>query len=88
MKTATYLGNRLPTMALNDDIPYERWYGKPLRKQDVKLLKPFGCIVWDGVPEEDRKTKVLGKHLDHGTRDCFLVLYWTSLRKGSFTLTI
>jgi hypothetical protein len=28
MKTATYLRNRLPTTALNDDIPYERWHGK------------------------------------------------------------
>jgi hypothetical protein len=58
-------------------------------KQDVKLLKPFGCIVWDEVPKEDRKTKGLSKHLDHGTRGCFLgyvssttFLYWNFARKA------
>jgi hypothetical protein len=89
MKTATYLRNRLPTTALKDDIPFERWYGKPLRRQDVKLLKPFGCIVWDEVPKEDWKKKGLSKHLDHGTRGCFLgyvssktFLYWNFARKA------
>jgi hypothetical protein len=91
MKTATYLRNRLPTTALNDDIPYERWHGKPLQERDVKLLKPFGCIVWDEIPEEDRKRqgKRLAKHLDHGTRGCFLgyvssttFLYWNFARKA------
>jgi hypothetical protein len=55
MKTATYLQNRLSTAALKDGIPYEHWYGKSLQKQDLKLLKPFGYIVWDEIPEEDRK---------------------------------
>jgi hypothetical protein len=91
MKTATYLRNRLPTTALKDDIPYERWYGKPLRKQDVKLPKPFGCIVWDEIPEEDRKRKGkrVAKHLDRGTRGCFLgyvssttFLYWNFAQKA------
>jgi hypothetical protein len=87
MKTATYLQS---TCGPNDDIPYKRGYGKPLGKQDVKLLKPFGCIVWDQIPEEDRKGKGkrLGKHLDHGTRGCFLgyvsstFLYWNFTRKA------
>jgi hypothetical protein len=89
MKTAIYLRNRLPSTAIKDDIPYERWYGKPLRKQDLKLLKPFGCIIWDEVPKQDRNKPRLSKHLDHGTRSCFLgyvstttFQYWNFQRKA------
>ena len=90
MKTATYLRNRLPNSAINDEIPYERWYGKPLKEADMKLLKPFGCIVWDQVPEKDRKKKRRNKLADHGTRGCFLgyvssttYLYWNFERKAA-----
>jgi hypothetical protein len=55
------------------------------------MPQPFGCIVWYEIPEEDRKRqgKRLAKHLDHGTRGCFLgyvsstmFLYWNSARKA------
>jgi hypothetical protein len=72
MKMATYLRNRLPSSAIDDEIPYERWYGKPLRKKDLKLLKPFGCIVWDNVPKENRKKHRRNKLFDHGTKGCFI----------------
>jgi hypothetical protein len=72
MKMATYLRNRLPSSAIDDEIPYERWYRKPLRKKDLKLLKPFGCIVWDNVPKENRKKHCRNKLFDHGTKGCFI----------------
>jgi len=71
MKAATYLRHRLPSSAIDDGIPYERWYGKPLQKKDLKLLKPFGCIVWDNVPKDNRKKHRRNKLFDHGTKGCF-----------------
>ena len=72
IKTATYLRNRLPSSAINDEIPYERWYGKPLQKKDLKLLKPFDCIVWNNVPKENRNKHRRNKLFDHGTKGCFI----------------
>jgi len=90
MKMATYLRNRLPNSVINDEIPYERWYGKPLKEADVKFLKPFCCIVWNQVPENARNKKRRNKLADHGTRGFFLgyvssttYLYWNFERKAA-----
>jgi hypothetical protein len=88
MKTATYLRNRLPNSALNNQIPHELWSGKRLQSQDFKQLKPFGCIVWDEIPKQHRKKQRLNKLADTGTRGCFLgynssttYRYWSFQRK-------
>jgi hypothetical protein len=88
IKMATYLRNRLPSSALNHEIPYERWFEKPLQRQDLKILKPFGCIVWDQIPQQDRKRQRLNKLADQGTRGCFVgyvssstYLYWNFQRQ-------
>jgi len=72
MKAATYLRNRLPSSAIDDEIPYKRWSGNPLQKKDLKLLKPFGCIVWDNVPKDNRKKHRRKKLFDHDTKGCFV----------------
>ena len=51
MSTAAYLINRLPSSPI-DGIPYELWHNKRLKSKELKLLKPFGCIVHVHVPEE------------------------------------
>jgi len=87
MKMATYLRNRLPNSAI-DGVPYERWTGKSLQRQDLEVLKPFGCIVWDQIPQQDRKRQRLNKLADQGTRGCFVgyissttYLYWNFQRQ-------
>jgi len=46
MATAVYLKNHLPSVAIDDDIPFQRWFQKPLNSKELNLLKPFGCIVY------------------------------------------
>src|SRR5579862_1368518 len=88
MATATYLHNRLSSKAIDNDIPFERWYNKPLGIKDLNILKPFGCIVWDHVPDQQRKQKSRSKFTDKGTRGCFIgyvssttYKYWNFDRK-------
>src|SRR5271155_429137 len=53
--TAAYLINRLPSEAINNGIPYEKWHQKQLPTSDLHALKPFGCIVHIHVPKECQK---------------------------------
>ena len=61
MATAVYLHNRLLSEAIENDIPFECWFDKPLDITDLNLLKPFGCIVWDHIPDQRRKQKAHSK---------------------------
>src|SRR6266496_3103718 len=54
MATVAYLINRLPSDAV-DGIPYELWHNKPLRLQDLKSLRPFGCTTHIHIPEQHHK---------------------------------
>ena len=54
MATAVYLKNRLPSEVIDDDVPFECWYNKPLDSDELKILKPFGSIVWDYVDKQTR----------------------------------
>ncbi|KAL7293142.1 hypothetical protein TKK_0013295 [Trichogramma kaykai] len=42
LMTANYIRNRCPTMGLNGDIPYAKWFGK---LPDLKFFKIFGAKV-------------------------------------------
>jgi Reverse transcriptase (RNA-dependent DNA polymerase) len=72
MSTAAYVNNRLPSESIDFDIPYERWFNKPLDNDELKLLKPFGCIVDIGIPEQRRKQQKRNKFNDRSTRACFV----------------
>src|SRR2546421_8805054 len=50
--TAVYLLNRSPTRALQDQTPYEAWYGL---KPNLYHLRKFGCKAYMHVPPEKRK---------------------------------
>ena len=69
MATAAYLINRLPSSSI-DGIPYELWYEKPLDSKELKLLKPFGCLVNAHVPEQRRKPS--NKVDTRSTFGCFI----------------
>lgn len=43
--------NRLPTKALNDQTPFEAWYGN---KPSLKFLKIFGCLCFTYIPQNKR----------------------------------
>jgi transposase InsO family protein len=43
VKTAVYLLNRAPTKSLNNQTPFEAWFG---RKPGVKHLRTFGCKAY------------------------------------------
>ena len=68
--TAVYLINRLPSDAIDDQIPYELWHEKPLSTDDLKALKPFGCIVHAHVPKKRRKKN--SKVDTRSTTGCFV----------------
>ena len=70
MSTAAYLINRLPSEAINDEIPYEKWHQKQLPMSDLRSLKPFGCIVHIHVPEERQKAS--SKVDTQSTTGCFV----------------
>ena len=70
MATAVYLKNRLPSEAIDDDVPFERWFNEPLDSDELKILKPFGCIVWDYVDKRTRGRR--SKLKATGTRGCFI----------------
>jgi len=67
--TAAYLLNRLPSDSING-IPYELWHQRSLTMQDLKSIKPFGCIVHANVPKKRRKR--LGKVDTRSTTGCFV----------------
>jgi transposase InsO family protein len=70
MSTAAYLINRLPSEAINDEIPYEKWHQKQLPISDLRALKPFGCIVHIHVPKERQKAS--SKVDTQSTTGCFV----------------
>ena len=49
--TSVFLLNRLPTRAVQKQIPFEAWYGV---KPSVKNLKIFGCLCFSHVPQAKR----------------------------------
>jgi len=67
--TATYILNRLPSDAI-DAIPYELWHAKPLSTNDLKSIKPFGCIVHAHVPKKRRPRR--SKMQPRSTKGCFI----------------
>ena len=69
MATAAYLINRLPSSSV-EGIPYELWHEKALDSNELKLLKPFGCLVNVHIPEERRKP--LNKVDTRSTFGCFI----------------
>src|SRR5271155_1963404 len=69
--TATYLINLLPSEAINDEIPYEKWHQKQLPTSALQALKPFGCIVHIHVPKERQKAS--SKLNTQSTTGCFVV---------------
>src|SRR5271168_1994461 len=71
--TAAYTWNRLPSNAINDQIPFELWFRRPLYQDDIKRLQTFGCIVYAHVPKQRR----VGKLSYRSTRGC-LVGYHSS----------
>ena len=79
MFTAVYLLNRLPSSAINDEISYEHWYNKPLSDTELKLLKPFGCIVWDNIPKQRHGKR--GNYRPLGTKGCFVGYVSSSIYK-------
>lgn len=56
VRAAVYLINRTETSALPKGVlPAEIWYGC---KQDLRKIKLFGCIAYNFIPKEDRKSKL------------------------------
>jgi hypothetical protein len=67
--TAAYIINCPPSHAVDDAIPYELWHNKQLTTNDMKSIKPLGCIVHAAIPKKRRKR--LGKVDTRVTMACF-----------------
>ena len=70
METAAYVANLLPSRAINNQIPWELWYGKRLTIETLRKLHPFGTIVHVHIPRQRRWTK--GKFTTRATIGCFM----------------
>lgn len=66
--TATYLLNRCPTRAVEDNkVPAELWYKS---SQDLSRLRVFGCIVFVKKPKEQLEGK-----FDSRSKPCIMLGY-------------
>ena len=70
MVTAAYVSNFLPSKAIDNEIPWEVWYQKPITKQILDKLLPFGSIVHIHTPWQRRWIK--GKLATRSTLGCFI----------------
>lgn len=67
--TAAYTITRLPSAALDGDIPYARWTGHPLKS--LSHLRVWGCpVFW--------KTDILKAKRDSRSREGIFVGYATA----------
>lgn len=66
VRTAVYLTNRSPTVAILNKTPFEMWYD---RKPDLSKLKVFGCRAYALVPKERRKK------FDNKSVECIMLGY-------------
>jgi len=57
ISTATYIRNRVPTSALGNRTPHEKWNGA---KPDISHLKVFGCTAHAWIPD-NKRTKLQSK---------------------------
>ena len=64
--TAVYIKNRLPTRALPNSTPYERWTRK---KPDISHLRTFGCLAFAWMHGD------LRRKLDDHAYKCVLLGY-------------
>ena len=69
--TTCYLGNRSPSLALEDKTPQEVWTGK---KPSLSHLRVFGCDAYVHVPKE-KQTK-----LDSKSENCIFIGYKDGLK--------
>src|SRR5437764_2830426 len=72
VRTAVYLRNRSPTSALKAMTLFEAWNG---RKPSLEHVKPFGCLVYNHVPNERRKK------LEKKAKDCLFIGYSETTNK-------
>jgi transposase InsO family protein len=61
---SAHIKNILPSSALDGRTPFEVFYG---RKPDVSYLRPFGCLAYAHVPEDNRRK------YEFVARRCFLL---------------
>jgi hypothetical protein len=57
MKATAYLRNRLPRSALDDEIPYEHWYGNSLQKKTSNYSNHLAASYMGqcSLPKDNRK---------------------------------
>lgn len=66
VNTAVYVLNRTGTSTVTDKTPFELWFNKSVR---VDNLKVFGTIVFSHIPKQKRRK------LDRKAEKCFLIGY-------------
>jgi len=66
VSTAVYIKNRLPSRALPNSTPFERWTRK---KPDISHLRTFGCLAFAWIHGD------LRKKLDNHAYKCVLLGY-------------
>ena len=70
MSTAATIHNYLPSEAIDNQIPWERWHEKQLSVETLRILHPFGSIVHVYVPRQRRRKQ--GKLAIRSTVGCLV----------------
>ena len=65
-RTAVYLRNRSPSLALHQEIPYEVWFGYP---PSIQHLRIFGSTCYALIPKDKRNK------LQHHSFKCIFLGY-------------
>jgi hypothetical protein len=66
VSTAIYIKNQLPSQALPNSTPFERWTQK---KSDISHLRTFGCLAFAWIHGD------LRKKVDNHAYKCVLLGY-------------
>jgi hypothetical protein len=86
MKATAYLRNRLPRSALDDEIPYEHWYGNSLQKKTSNYSNHWAAWYMGqcSLPKDNRKKHCGNKLFDMALK---AALSGMSLRQHTATTT-
>jgi len=79
MAAVTYLKNRLPSDAINNDILLKWWNERDLTTKDLQILNPFDCIVYNYIDKQIQDSR--NKLKSTGVKDCFICYVSSSLYK-------
>jgi transposase InsO family protein len=68
--TAAFTWNRLPSSAIHNQIPFELWFHRDLRRDEIQCLRTFGCMAYVHTRKQQQ---IPPRHMAYrSTKGCFV----------------